>query len=65
MLAYSLASAWVCSLAACYQTGNNMKENAEDEKVPLFGSWGGWYLFVVLFLVFLIILFTLFTKYFG
>jgi len=42
-----------------------MKENVEDEKVPLFGSWRNWYLFVVLFLVMLIIFFTLFTKYFG
>ncbi len=41
-----------------------MTEN-DNDKAPLFKSWGGWYTAVVLFLVALIILFYLFTKHFS
>jgi hypothetical protein len=40
-----------------------MQEN--DEKIPLFKTWGQWYIFVIVFLVLLIIFFSLFTKTFS
>jgi hypothetical protein len=37
----------------------------ENDKIPLFKSWGQWYAFVIGFLVVLVILFYFFTKTFA
>lgn len=37
----------------------------DNDKAPLFKSWGSWYVFIIVFLVIQIILFYLFTKRFS
>lgn len=44
---------------------NTRISDPEDERPPLFKSWGGWYGSVLLVLAVLILFFYLFTKYYA
>lgn len=42
-----------------------MKENEEEDKVPVFKSWNGWYFLSALLLLILIVFFYLLTVLFN